>query len=100
MKVANLSDVKDDLSRYVDYVRKGGRVRVLVRGLPAADLVPVSAASAGGSADWNADLAELERQGMIRRGHGRVPREILKRGPRLRGASMMETIAEDRRSRA
>ena len=99
MKVAKLSDVKDELSRYVDYVRKGGRVRVLVRGQPAADLVPVSAAGAGGSASWDADLAELERQGIVRRGSGRVPREIFKRGPRLRGASMSRTIAEDRRTR-
>ena len=99
MKVAKLSQVKDELSRYVDYVRRGGRVRVLVRGLPAADLVPVSAASPGGSESWDAELAELERQGIVRRGSGPVPREIFKRGPRLRGASLSQTIAEDRRSR-
>jgi prevent-host-death family protein len=99
MKVAKLSDVKDELSRYVDYVRKGGRVRVLVRGLPAADLVPVSQAGPGDPDAADAALAELERQGMVRRGSGRVPPELLKRGPKLRGASMMATVAEDRRSR-
>ena len=41
MKVANLADVKNDLSRFVAQVRRGGRVRILVRGVPAADLVPV-----------------------------------------------------------
>jgi prevent-host-death family protein len=97
MKVAKLSDVKDELSRYVDYVRRGGRVRVLVRGLPAADLVPVSGASAG-EPEADAALAELERQGMVRRGSGRVPPEILKRGPRLRGVSMASTVAAERRS--
>jgi len=98
MKVAKLSDVKDELSRYVDYVRRGGRVRVLVRGQPAADLVPVSGAGASGADAADAALAELERQGMVRRGSGRVPREILKRGPRLRGVSMAATVAAERRS--
>jgi len=98
MKVASLSKVKDELSRYVDYVRHGGRVRVLVRGTPAADLVPVSATPAdrGGSPD--AALAELERRGVVRRGSGRIPPAILEPGPRLRGAPMAATVAEERRA--
>jgi antitoxin (DNA-binding transcriptional repressor) of toxin-antitoxin stability system len=97
MKVAKLSEVKDDLSRYVGYVRRGGRVRVLVRGVPAADIVPV--APMGGKArESDAALAELERQGVVRRGSGRLSREMLRPGPRLRGASIAATVAAERRS--
>lgn len=98
MKVAKLSKMKDELSRYVDYVRHGGRVRVLVRGLPAADLVPISGTGGGESDGPDAALAELERQGVVRRGSGRVPHALLKPGPRLRGVSMAATLAAERRS--
>jgi antitoxin (DNA-binding transcriptional repressor) of toxin-antitoxin stability system len=98
MKVARLSKVKDELSRYVDYVRHGGRVRVLVRGVPAADLVPVFTRPADQRGSPDAALAELERQGVVRRGTGEVPSEILKPGPRLRGLPMAATVAEERRA--
>jgi prevent-host-death family protein len=97
MKVANLARAKDDLSRYVEYVRRGGRVRILVRGVPAADLVPVAG---GGEPDEEADLRELERQGILRRGEGGVPPEILRPGPRLkRGSkSIVDTVIAERKS--
>ena len=98
MKVAKLSEMKDALSRYVDYVRHGGRVRVLVRGLPVADLVPISHAGGGAVGDEDAALAELERQGVVRRGRGRLSRELLKPGPRLRGVALSATVAAERRS--
>jgi antitoxin (DNA-binding transcriptional repressor) of toxin-antitoxin stability system len=95
MKVANLARVKDDLSRYVDYVKRGGRVRILVRGVPAAELVPVTAA---GKSDDEAELRELERRGVIRRGTGGVPPEILRPGPKLkRGSKSMADIVLDER---
>jgi prevent-host-death family protein len=98
MKVAGLSKVKDELSRYVDYVRHGGRVRVLVRGVPAAELVPVSDRPADRRGSADAALAELERRGIVRRGSGLIPPEILEPGPRLRGRPMAATVAEERRA--
>jgi|SRR5450432_3421743 antitoxin (DNA-binding transcriptional repressor) of toxin-antitoxin stability system len=93
MKIANLARAKDDLSRYVEYVRRGGKVRILVRGVPAADLVPVRQPS---PTDDDAELAELERLGILRRGSGGVSRELLKPGPRLRGKPSSVTIREER----
>jgi prevent-host-death family protein len=97
MKVANLARAKNDLSRYVEYARRGGRVRILVRGAPAADLVPVSA-SGSDAGDDEAQLAELERQGVIRRGTGNFPRELLRPGPRARGKALSELVAAERKS--
>jgi len=77
MEQANLSDVKDGLSAYVERVRKGHRVRILVRGVPVADLVPIDPAI---------DDAEAEP-------------ELLKPGPKVRGRPLSETLVEERRRR-
>ena len=96
MKVANLAKVKDDLSSYVAYVRRGGRVRIFVRGVPAADLVPVQNEGVAQDEKDEAELAELERLGILRRGSGAVSRELLRPGPRLRGKPSSVTIREER----
>ncbi|MCI0574550.1 MAG: type II toxin-antitoxin system prevent-host-death family antitoxin [Myxococcaceae bacterium] len=100
MKVANLSDVKNDLSRYVAQVRRGERVRILVRGVAVADLVPVE--KAGGEVGWGeSELRELERQGILRRNEQRMDdSELNKPGPTLKkGADAVSAIIEERRKR-
>lgn len=96
MKVAKLSEVKNELSRYVELVRKGGRVRILVSGVPAADIVPIDEASA----DWTPDLIALERSGSIRRGKAGVARELLKAGPRVDNRRLKQLFEEEREDRA
>jgi prevent-host-death family protein len=98
MKVAKLSEVKNQLSKYVEAVRRGERVRIVVRGVPAADLVPVTEASAGPAAE-ESSLRELERRGWIRRGKGGLDPEILAGGPRTRGKPLSAIVIEERRRR-
>ncbi len=95
MKIAKLSDVKNELSRYVEHVRKGGRVRILVSGVPAADLVPVDEASP----DWTPDLASLERSGTIRRGKAGLARELLEAGPKVDARRLKQLLSEERDDR-
>jgi prevent-host-death family protein len=95
VKVAKLSDVKDDLSRYVDAVRKGGRVRILVRGVPAADLVPVDHGADSGFSP--AETAELEREGVIRRGKPGWPKALDRPGPRLPARAAIDAVVRERR---
>ncbi len=100
MKVANLADVKNDLSRFVAQVRRGGRVRILVRGVPAADLVPVGS-EAGASHDDAALLLELEKLGLVRRGSAVSPaeeRQLARPGPRVRGRRAVEALLAERRA--
>lgn len=94
MKTASLTEVKNDLSKFVEQVRRGGSVRILIRGVPAADLVPVSSASS--SVD-EAELLVLERRGAIRRGKGGFPPELEKPGPKAKGRPASELLIEDRR---
>ena len=95
MKVIKLSEAKAQLSRYVDFVRRGGRVRILVRDVPSADLVAVGSDEPEGADD--AALLALERRGWIRRG-GSAPRELLRPGPRARGKPLSDLVVEERRS--
>lgn len=94
MKVANLSRAKDELSRYVAYVRKGGRVRIMVSGVAAADIVPVTGTTQDGPTDT--ELSDLERHGVLRRGTGGIPSEVLRAGPKLRGTPSSATVTAER----
>ncbi|MBI2892789.1 MAG: type II toxin-antitoxin system prevent-host-death family antitoxin [Deltaproteobacteria bacterium] len=98
MKVANLTDVKNDLSRYVDQVRRGERVRILVRGLPVADIVPAGTGSEELEGDLEeAELTELERRGVLHRGPGGVPAELRRPGPRVKGGDAVRVLLDERR---
>ncbi len=99
MKLANLTEFKNNLSRYVDCVRQGETIRILVRGVPAADLIPVSE-SVENKASLERQLADLERRGLIRRrGSGRIPDEILDEpAPAPDGMQLSEYVTEERRS--
>src|SRR5262245_58263892 len=97
MKVAKLTDVKNELSRYVEHVRRGGTVRILLRGVPVADIVPLGAAH-GPDDDWTeAEIADLERRGIIRRGGRRRASELDRPGPRVRDDAGVEALLRERR---
>ncbi len=96
MKVANLTDAKNDLSRLVERARRGERVRILVRGVPAADLVAVEVGS-GEAGGEEAELAELEKRGVIRRGAGGVPAALTRPGPRVKGGRAIAALLDERR---
>lgn len=96
MAAAKLSDVKNDLSRYVERARRGERIRILVRGVPVAEIGPIDR-PADRDQDEEARLADLERRGIIRRGRGGVEAGILKPGPRPRGRATSDLLIEERR---
>lgn len=96
VRTAKLSDVKNDLSRIVEEVRRGGRVRILVRGVAAADIVPIESAPT----DYAEDMAALERSGSIRRGKAGLAAEILKAGPRVDERRSKRILSEERDDRA
>ena len=98
MKTASLTAVKNGLSHYVDHVRHGGRVRILSRGVPVADIVPVGEGTVHPGEDrWN--LEEIERRGIARSGSGGARRELGRPGPRVRGNAGVEALLADRHGR-
>jgi prevent-host-death family protein len=73
MKTAPVAELKANLSRYLSRVKAGEEVLVTERGTPIARLVPVSPI-----AEAEDDLRELVRQGLVRLGTGRLPRNFWK----------------------
>jgi antitoxin (DNA-binding transcriptional repressor) of toxin-antitoxin stability system len=64
MKRASVSILKNDLSKYLRYVRAGEKVIVLDRDFPIAEIAPLSKEAHGASKR----LRALEAEGMILRG--------------------------------
>jgi antitoxin (DNA-binding transcriptional repressor) of toxin-antitoxin stability system len=95
MKEAQISEVKNQLSRYLALVRRGEVVRILDRDRPIAQIVPISRATEGQPVGPEA-LAEMERKGLIRRGTGRIDREILEADPPGQPAGVLDALLEER----
>ena len=98
MKVAKLTDVKNDLSRFVERVQQGESIRILVRGVPAADLVPIERAGSDEELS-EAELRDLERRGIIQRGSGGWSRGLDRPGPRVKRKRAVEYLLQERRRR-
>jgi prevent-host-death family protein len=69
MKTATVSKLKASLSEYLRRVKAGEEVLVTERGRPIAKLTP-----ALGSDTLTERLVEMERQGLIKRGSGKLPK--------------------------
>ena len=97
MKKTNISTLKRDLSRYIEYVRKGGVVRVFDRDTPVAEIVPLSRGAKFAEEAIEAMIVRLERQGsVIRRGTGRFDLSKLEKPVKTR-RSVVDAIIEERR---
>lgn len=97
MKVVKISDAKANLSRHLQFVRRGGRIRVVDRSTAVADIVPIEAEP---DADDEALLASIERRGVGHRGRaGRLPREVFEPGPKdAKRGGVVDALLEERRS--
>lgn len=74
MKTAAVARLKAELSRYLRFVKSGEEILVTERRVPIARLVPVDT---GAAADES--LRDLERQGLLRLGSGRLPKDFWKK---------------------
>ena len=92
-----VAHTKNNLSRYLAYVRRGGRVTILNRDTPVAELIPVDAGGSRGAGSLEAHLRRLEREGVLHLGSGRVPREMFK-PPRGKRGRVLEALLEERAS--
>jgi prevent-host-death family protein len=69
MKTATVSKLKASLSAYLRRVKAGEEVLVTERGRPVAKLSPATSPET-----FTLHLAEMERQGLIKVGSGRLPK--------------------------
>jgi prevent-host-death family protein len=73
MKTAAVSELKARLSEYLNQVKAGMEVLITDRGKPVARLVPVSRKK-----DIKESLVRMEKQGLIRLGPGKLPKDFWK----------------------
>jgi prevent-host-death family protein len=73
MKTAAVSELKARLSEYLNQVKAGMEVLITDRGKPVARLVPVSR-----NKDLKESLVRMEKQGLIRLGPGKLPKDFWK----------------------
>ena len=94
MKSAKISELKNGLSRFLAYVRRGSTVRVYDRDEPVADLVPCRPADTGN--DAAAELAALERDGLLRRASQQLPPDLLSRRLPKAKVSVVRALLDER----
>jgi antitoxin (DNA-binding transcriptional repressor) of toxin-antitoxin stability system len=90
MKKASVSDLKNQISRYLDYVKHGETVLVLDRNVPVAELKPIAVKSSSGK------LVALERKGVIRLGSGKIPEKFFKEELSGQRAKILDALLEER----
>jgi antitoxin (DNA-binding transcriptional repressor) of toxin-antitoxin stability system len=96
MRRAQIADLKNNLSRYLDHVRAGGTVVVLHRDRAVAKIVPLGAVV--GPDDDRARIATLERHGLARPGTAGSRRWVKTLRPvRVAGGSLVQALLEERR---
>ena len=89
MIVAGVAKVKARLSEYLARVRAGNEVLITEHGRPVARIVPVSSESE--------ELAELEREGLVRSGSMKLPKGFLDAPRPKADAGVTEALLEERR---
>lgn len=69
-----MANLKNNLSRYLEYVRSGGRIVVYRRKEPVAEIGPPRPTP--GTGMEHERLQALERKGILRLGSGEIPQEL------------------------
>ena len=92
MKTAAVSELKARLSEYLTHVKSGIEVLITDRGKPVARLVPISR-----SKDIKESLSRMEKQGLIRLGTGKLPKDFWKMPrPDDHGDLVLKALLEER----
>jgi antitoxin (DNA-binding transcriptional repressor) of toxin-antitoxin stability system len=94
MKDARISELRDDLSRWLRRVERGERVRILRRNEVIAVLSPPGPLDADLDDDLERRLVALEREGAVRRGTRRWPDWLRRQEPGPPAPALEALLAE------
>ena len=95
MKTVKIAQLRDQLSRYLDHVKSGGRVIILDRDKPVAEIVPIG--TTGTSESEPGRLKALEREGIVKRGSGKLSGDLLTGPLPGKDAGVLDGLLEERR---
>ena len=71
---------------------------ILYRNRPVAEIVPVGTSSGHRRGADDGRLDALEREGLLRKGSGRIPPEVMRGAGPGKGAHVLEALIEERES--
>lgn len=98
MKKASVADMKNNLSRYLAYVRRGGHVTIYNRDTPVAELVPARTGTTQRPGDrLSANVERLARDGIVRRGSGGAVAALLA-PPQGPPSGVLDALLQERAS--
>jgi prevent-host-death family protein len=97
MKKVGITELRSNLSRYLDQVKRGNPILVLQGNQPVAQIVPLQKAARSNASD-EARIARLERKGLIRRGGGGSGQWLVKRRLVKVPGSVLQDLLDERRS--
>ena len=97
MKKAGITELKKNLSRYLERVKRGESILVFDRNQPVAQIMPLQKTPRGVTSDA-ARLARLERKGLIRRGNGESGLWLVQPRPAKVSGSVLQDLLDERRS--
>jgi len=94
MKSTAISELKAHLSDFLNQVKSGTEVLVTDRGKPVARIIPVS-----GKRRPRSSLMKMEKQGLIKLGSGKLPRDFWAvERPKDPHSLVLKALLEDRES--
>ena len=95
MKIASITEAKNNLSALIDGLKSGSPVLIVDRKRPVARLEPI--ASADATEEQDGRLSRLIREGVVRRRRGAPPRRLFSSAPPPAGASGVDALLDERR---
>ncbi len=100
MKKANVAELKNRLSHYLNRVKRGETVLVMERSTPIARLIPTAPPSRMSMDEAEVWLKRLETDGVLRIGARRGLKEVIGKAPSgRRSVGAVKTLIEERERR-
>jgi prevent-host-death family protein len=98
MKTANVGTLRNNLSKYLEMVRKGETIEILDRKTPVARLTPIEPSTKPGKGSLSPWMQKLIREGRVRPPVKPLPPDFFDRIPGNKNARVVEALLEERRS--
>jgi prevent-host-death family protein len=98
MKTANVGTLRNNLSKYLDLVRKGETIEILDRKTPIARLTPIEPGMKPAKGSLSPWMQQLIREGRVRPPTKKLPPDFFDHLPGNKSARVVEALLEERRS--
>lgn len=97
MKTANVGTLRNNLSKYLELVRKGETIEILDRKTPVARLIPIQPSMKPGKDGVSPWMRQLAKEGKVRLATARFDPDFFKNLPGTKNARVVEALLEERR---